>query len=112
MAYSKDLRLKVLAAVDGGESQAAVARRFGIGERSVRRFKQRRTLTGGVTADKTGPREPIKLTPRDDALLREQVRLKPGVTAWELVAMLGDKVVISTVCRRLIALGLPLKKNR
>jgi len=112
MAYSKDLRLKVLAAVDGGESQAAVAWRFDIGERSVRRFKQRRELTGDVAADKTGPKEPIKLTPEDDALMREQVRLKPGVTAWELVAMLGEKVVVSTVCRRLIALGLPLKKSR
>ena len=112
MAYSTDFRLKVLAAVDRGESQAAVARRFDIGERSVRRFKQRRDSTGGVAAGKTGPKEPLKLTPEDDALLREQVRLRPGVTAWDLVEMLGGKVVVSTVCRRLIALGLPLKKSR
>jgi len=31
MAYSKDFRLKVLAAVDRGESEAAVAKRFDIG---------------------------------------------------------------------------------
>lgn len=111
MAYSNDFRLKVLAAVDRGESQAAVALRFDIGERSVRRFKQRRDLTGDVAADKTGPKAPTKLTPDDDALMLERVRLKPGITAWELAALLGDKVVVSTVCRRLIAMGVSLKKS-
>jgi transposase len=112
MAYSKDLRLKVLAFVDRGESEAKVARRFDIGERTVRRFKQRRRLTGDVAADKTGPQGPIKLTPADDAVLREQVRRKPGITARELLAMLSVEVAISTVCRRLIRLGLSLKKSR
>jgi transposase len=112
MAYSNDYRLKVLAAVDRGESQASVARRYEIGERTVRRYLERRAETGDVSAYKTGPKEPVKLTPADDALMREQVRLRPGVTAKELVAMLDGKVVISTVCRRLIALDLPLKKSR
>lgn len=112
MAYSKDFRLKVLAALDRGESQASVARRFDIGLRTVRRVKQRRDRTGDVAAYKTGPTEPHKLTPEDDTLLREQVRRKPGITAKELAAMLENKVVISTVCRRLIALGLSLKKSR
>ena len=112
MAYSKDLRLKALAALDRGESQAAVARRFDIGKRTVRRFKERRDQTGDVAAYKTGPREPVKLTPEDDALMRRQVQLKPGITAKELTAMLDHKVVLSTVCRRLIALGLSLKKSR
>lgn len=111
MAYSNDFRLKVLAAVDRGESHASVATRFEIGERTVRRFKRRRDETGDVSAHKTGPKEPMKLTAADDTLMREQVRLKPGVTAKELVTMLGGKVVISTVCRRLIALGLSLKKS-
>ena len=108
MAYSKDFRLKVLAVVDRGESEASVAERFEIGERTVRRFKQRRRLTG----DKTGPQGPMKLTPADDAVLREQVRCKPGITAKELVPMLSVEVAISTVCRRLIRLGLSLKKSR
>lgn len=112
MAYSKDFRLKVVAALDRGESQASVARRFEIGQRTVRRFKRLRDLTGDVSAGKTGPREPTKLTSEDDAMMRERVRVKPGTTAKELVTLLGGKVVISTVCRRLIALGLTLKKSR
>jgi len=112
MAYSKDFRLKVLTFVDRGESESAVARRFEIGERTVRRFKQRRRLTGDVTADKTGPQGPTKLTPRDDALMLEQVRRKPGITAKELRPMLSVEVSISAICRRLIKLGLSLKKSR
>jgi len=111
MAYSNDFRLKVLAAVDRGESQAAVAARFDIGERTVRRYVKRRQHTGEVSASKTGPKEPIKLTPADDAMMREQVRLKPGITAKELLPMLSVEVAISTVCRRLIKLGLLLKKS-
>lgn len=111
MAYSPDFRLKVLAFVDAGESAAAVAERFGIGERTVRRLKQRRRLTGDVTADKTGPKGPIKLTPADDALLQEQVRRKPGITARELQPLLTVAVSISAICRRLRALDLSLKKS-
>jgi transposase len=111
MAYSNDFRLKVLKAVDRGQSEAAVARRFDIGERTVRRFKQRRRLTGDLTAAKTGPKGPTKLTPKDDALMREQIRCKPGITAKELQPMLGVDVAISTICRRLIKLGLSLKKS-
>jgi transposase len=112
MAYSKDFRLQVLWAVDRGESQAAVAARLGIGSRTVRRYVERRNRTGDVSAGKTGPKEPIKLTREDDALMCEHVRQRPGVTGRELAGMLGDKVVISTVCRRLIVLGLSLKKSR
>lgn len=112
MAYSKDFRLKVLAAVDRGESEASVARRFEIGARTVRRLKQRRRLTGGVAARKTGPRGPMKLTPADDQVLRQQVQRKPGITAGELRPMLSVTVSISTICRRLIGLGLSLKKSR
>jgi transposase len=112
MAYSIELRHKVLAAVDRGESQASVARRFDISSRTVRRFIQRREAVGDVTPDKTGPRGPRKLTPEDDALLIDQVRLKPGITAKELQPMLSVDVAISTICRRLIGLGWSLKKSR
>ena len=40
--YSMDLREKVLAAVDRGESCASVARRFEISERTVREYRCRR----------------------------------------------------------------------
>jgi len=112
MAYSRDFRLKVLAAVDRGETDQAVARRFDIGERTVGRYKQRRELTGDVEAFKTGPEKPTKLTPDDDQIMREQIAARPGITAQQLVPMLSVDISISAVCRRRIKLGLSPKKSR
>ena len=111
MACPQDSRRKVLLVVDRGESETSVARCFDIGVRTVGRLKQRRRLTGDVAAGKTGPKGPTKLTPGDDALMRVQVRRKPGITAKELQLMLGVDLAISTACRRLITLGLSLKKH-
>ena len=111
MAYSMDFRLRVVAALERGESQASVAQRFEISERTVRRFKKRHGA-GRLEADKTGPRSPNKITPQDDQLMREQVALRPGITANELQAMLSVEVAECTVCRRLIKIGLTLKKSR
>ena len=112
MAYSMDLRLKVLAATDRGESEASVARRFEIGVRTVRRYKRRRRETGSVTPLKTGVKGPTKLTPADDRVMREQVAAKPGITARQLIPLLSVEVAQCTVCRRLKKLGLTLKKSR
>jgi len=109
MAYSMGLRLKVLAAVDRGESQASVARRFDLGERTVRRFKQRRDHNQ-LEPYKTGPKSPTKLTPADDQLMREQIAANPGITALQLQPMLSVHVAECTICRRLKKLGLTLKK--
>ena len=111
MAYSMDLRLKVLAALDRGESQVSVARRFDLGLRTVKRFKARRDA-GRVEPDKTGPKLPTKLTPEDDQLMRDMIAARPGITANELRAMLSVEVAECTVCRRLKKLGLTLKKSR
>jgi transposase len=112
VAYSKDFRLKVLAAIDRGETEASVARRFDISQRTVGRFKALRRRTGDVCPDKTGPQGPVKLTPADDRTMHEQVQRKPGITAAELQPLLTVDVAISTICRRLIKLGLSLKKSR
>lgn len=111
MAYSMDLRLKVLAALDRGESQASVAQRFELGLRTVKRFKARRDA-GRVEADKTGPKLPIKLTPEDDQRMRDAIARRPGITLRELQAVVGVPVAESTICRRLKKLGLTLKKSR
>lgn len=111
MAYSMDFRFKVLAALDRGESQASVARRFEISDRTVRRFKNRRAANR-LEPDKTGPQEPIKLTAADDQVMREAVAARPGITANEIRPLLSVEVAECTVCRRLKKLGLRLKKSR
>jgi transposase len=46
--YSKDLRVKVLAAVDRGMPRKEVARVFGVSEPTIRRYLRLRRQTGDV----------------------------------------------------------------
>lgn len=111
MAYSMDLRLRVLAALDDGHTVASVARRFDLGEDAVRAYRRRRDATGSAEPLKTGPKKPIKLTPQDDAKMLELIEREPGVTLNAIRAQLSVEVAESTVCRRLKKLGISLKER-
>lgn len=111
MAASLEVRRKVIAALGRGESGASIARRFEISPKTVTRLKQKHEVDGELTPGKPGPKGPVKLSESDDVLMREQVALKPGITARELMSMLSVPVVESTVCRALRRLGLRLKKS-
>ncbi len=111
MTYSMDLRERVVAQVESGETIAEVARRFTVSRPAVKDWRDR-AWRGELKPGVSGPKRPTKLTEADDALMREQVALRPGITARELVPMLSVSVTIATVCRRLIQLNLRLKKRR
>ena len=111
MTYSMDLRERVVAQVESGETIAEVARRFTVSRPAVKDWRDR-ARRGELKPGVPGPKRPTKLTEADDALMREQVALRPGITARELVAMLSVAVSVMTGCRRLIQLDLRLKKRR
>jgi len=46
--YSKDLRLRVLAAVDSGEPREQVAKAFSVSMPTIKRWLKRRRETGDV----------------------------------------------------------------
>ena len=48
--YSKDLRIRVLAAVDRGERREEVAKTFSVSMPTIKRWLKRRRETGGVEA--------------------------------------------------------------
>jgi transposase len=109
VAYSQDLRDRVLAAVDGGLKVYAAAPLFRV---SV--SLGRRRATGDVTAHKSGGGPKPKLAAHDEAL-RAKVTQKGDITLIELQAWLaGDhavKVSIGGLWARLRHLGLTLKKS-
>lgn len=109
--YSMDLRQKVLAALDRGESARSVARRFEMHEETVRVFRDRREA-GRLEPDKPGPKGPAKLTPADHAKLRELVAADPGLTLKRLAEQMSVRVTESTIHRALKKLGLSFKKSR
>ena len=59
-AYSKDLRLKVLAAIDRGIPRREVAELFGVSRSTIKRWLKRRHQTGDVTIHKIPGRPSVK----------------------------------------------------
>jgi transposase len=115
-AYSKDLRLKVLDAVDRGMDRREVAEVFGVSLPSIKRWLKRRRESGAV--------EPLPIPgppPRKGAMLQEwlptQLENNPDLTLGEHCEAFeedsGVKVSRTTMCRRIARVpgGWPLKKS-
>lgn len=115
-AYSKDLRLKVLDAVDRGMPRNEVARIFGISVPSIKRWLRRRRESGDVEPSPIpGP------SARKGAMLEQwlpdQLENNPDLTLAEHCESfeedLGVEVSTATMSRRISRLpgGWPLKKS-
>jgi len=81
-AYSKDLRLKVLSAIDRGIPRKEVQELFGVSLSTIKRWLKRRRLTGEVTIRKIPGRPSVK----GKALrqwLPEQLKSNPDLTFSE-----------------------------
>ena len=114
-AYSQDLRLRVLAASDGGLSARVVAARFAVSVSYVVKARQRRDRTGEARALKPRQVQVRRLAGLGDAL-RGRVAEKSDTTLRELCAWLRDThgvlVGVTALWRELARLGLTLKKSR
>jgi transposase len=115
--YSKDLRLRVLSAVDAGTPREEVAKTFSVSMPTIKRWLRRRRETGDVE-----PRAIPGRPPRKGALLREwlpkhlqendDLTLEEHSEAFE--EHFGEGVSTSTVGRAIAAMpqgGWPLKKS-
>ncbi len=112
--YSKDLRLKVLAAVDRGMPSKEVARVFGVSEPTIRRYVRLRRETGDVEP-RPLPGPPARKRGALERRLPAQVRLNPDLTLAEHCELFeeesGMEVSDATMSRAFKRLGLPLKKS-
>lgn len=112
--YSKDLRLKVLAAVDRGMPRARIVRIFGVSAPTVRRYLRLRRETGDIEP-KPVPGPPARKARMLEAALPGQVSRNPDLTLEEHRELFYDEhgieVSAATISRVLKRLGLPLKKS-
>ncbi len=111
--YSNDLRERVVAAVEAGDSCRVVASRFGVAISSVVKWHQRFRVTGSVAPGKMGGHVRPKLEPHR-AFLAERVAQMPHVTLHGLKAELaarGVKVSHNTIWEFLRREGLRFKKK-
>jgi transposase len=116
-AYSKDLRLKVLSAIDRGIPRKEVADLFEVSLSTTKRWLKRRQQTGGVEVYEIPGRPSVK-----GAALREwlpkQLECNPDLTLKEhreaFFEETGMEVSEATVSRQIARLPgeWPLKKSR
>lgn len=81
-AYSQDLRLRILHAIDAGQSKAAVARRFAVGLTTVKRYLIQRDAEGHVRPRSSSGR-PAHIGPGDYAALTAQMQTHADATLTE-----------------------------
>jgi|SRR5688572_9407104 transposase len=112
--YPADFRDRLLRALDAGLEQAEAARTFGVADRTIRRWRQRRRESGGAAPKpRVGRRR--RIGAGDEPALRAQAAVHPDATLDEhcarWAAARGDRVSPATMSRALARLGLPLKKS-
>lgn len=113
-AYSPDLRQRILAAVQAGDTHAAVARRFCVERSTVRRYLQRWERTGSLAATPI-PGDTPAIPPTHYPALLAQLRALPDATLdahcdrWEQDH--GVRVSRSTMSRAQRRAGWTRKKR-
>jgi len=104
-----DLRQRVMAACDRGESTKVVAKTFGVSTAWVRRLKQHRRERGDIIPRSGGGSRGRKI---DRSRLAELVKEQPDATLVELRDRLGIHVTPWAICKALRELKLSFKKSR
>jgi transposase len=84
-AYSEDLRIRVLAALDGEMSAAQVAQTFQISVSSIRRWRAQQTALGHLRPKRPSGR-PRRIGKSAETRLRAQLTAAPDATLPEHVS--------------------------
>ena len=114
-AYPKELRIRVVNAIETGDGTIAeISALFGVGPTFIKKML-RWHRAGEDLAPRHGGGPVTRLQEPERALLRHEVATQPDVTLEELQSRLAAQrqVTVSraTICRALQQLGLPRKKK-
>jgi transposase len=113
-AYGEDLRKRVIAAKEKGQSSAVVARRFSLNVRSVERYWKRYRETAQLAPKRHGGYRRSKLAPHDQELVK-WIERQPDLTLAELQQRCDERLQIAVSLHalwyRLGRIGLSRKKN-
>jgi transposase len=117
-AYSKDLRLKVLAAVDRGTPRKEVVRTFGVSLAALKRWLKRRREGAEYLSPKPSPgRTPRILSTLEERRVlwaqleaNDEATLERHCELWERQG--GVRVSVATMSRAVRKLGWSFKKSR
>ena len=113
-AYDRDLRVRVVAAIEAGATGEAAAERFGIGKSTAGAWARLKRRTGDVTPGRQGQPARSKLDPHADfilALVAAEVDITLAEIAARLEAERGVRAAPSTVWGFLDRRGITFKKR-
>jgi transposase len=114
-AYSMDLRRKIVEAVSTGTPKARVARTFGVGLSTVKRYAGR-AERGEDLIPRKSPGRRRKVDETSERLLERDLDERPTATLPErrelLARVAGVEVSDSTVSRAIRRMGFSRKKDR
>lgn len=112
--YSTDLRERIVATRESGQSAAEIAQLFKLSKRSVERYCKLQATTGSVLPKPRGGYRRSRLE-KHDATLRRWIAEQPDLTLAELQERIARKLKvrlgITALWHRLEHLGLSYKKN-
>jgi transposase len=113
-AYSKDLRRKIVDALERGMPKAQSARTFGVGISTVKRYAVKAKRGESLEPGKA-PGKPPKIDEPVRKLLEGDLKEHPFATLRErceyVEAVSGVSVSRSTMCRAIARIGLTRKKG-
>ena len=116
--YSKDLRLRVLSAVDSGSPRLEVAKTFSVSMPTIKRWLKRRRETGDVEPEPI-PGRPSRKGTMLEGWLPKHLQANDDLTLEEhrqaFEEEFGEALSTSTIGRSIAGLpdgGWPLKKSR
>lgn len=114
-AYSQDLRLRVLRAIDAGASQSQVAEEFAVSVSTIKRYLKQRRESGHVMP-KAIPGRPNVKGIALEAHLRAQLQTHPDLRREEHCRLFkethGIEVSAASITRARQSLGWTRKKRR
>jgi transposase len=113
-AYSKDLRRKIVDAIERGMPKAQAVRTFGVGVSTVKRYATKAQRGEPLEPGKAPGKRP-KMDEKVSKLLEGDLRERPFLTLRErceyVEAISGVSVSRSTMCRAIARLGKTRKKG-
>lgn len=98
--YDRDLRVRVVSAIEAGETTQAAAERYGIGKATAGAWARLKRKTGDVTPARLGKPTGSKLDPHTDfifGLVDETIDISLAEIAHKLHAERGVRAVPATI---------------
>lgn len=112
--YSEDLRERIIAAKQAGDSCQSVAERFAVDVRTVERYWERYREKGHCRTGQIGGHRRSRLQGHEETVA-SWIEAQPSLTLQELSERcqqeLGVTLTVSALWHRLKAMGLAFKKN-